>query len=98
MTVKHNNNDGACHLTIGGRGSIEELARRDGTYQAVPQTARAASGLDVARKPMLIGLDGRGALLLDPATKTISTVAQLPADAVPTYAYGDAATGTYWMV
>ena len=98
MTVKHNNNDGACHLTIGGRGSIVVLERRHGTFKAVPLPAGAVSGRDDARKPMLIGLDGRGALLLDPAIKTISTVAQLPADAVPTYAYGDTATGTYWMV
>lgn len=89
----------ACHLTIGGNGSVVVIERRHGVTRTVPIPQSPASGLDEARRPALVGLDQhRSAILFDPVSKKISVQAELPMDALPAYAYIDASTQTYWMM
>jgi len=89
----------ACHLTIGGAGSVILLQHRGGHTRTVVLPQAPASGLDEARRPALIGIaPDQSAILLDPVSRRITTQTQLPVDAVPVYAYSDGSTGTYWMV
>lgn len=89
----------ACHLTRGGAGSVVLLQYRGGRMHTTALTQGPASGLEEARRPVLVGIaQDHSALLLDLASRRITTQREIPADAVPVYAYLDPATGTYWMV
>ena len=89
----------ACHLTAGEHGTLA-VVRRVGRKMSVSQVPLApASGLDQARRAVLIGLDDADrVLVMDPLSKQVSCLPALPADAVPAYAYLDTDAGLYWMV
>lgn len=89
----------ACHLTAGERGNLA-VVTRSGSKISVRDVPNApASGLEEQRRPVLIGLGEDGqVLVMDPASKQLSRLAALPADAIPAYAYIDTASGLYWMV
>ncbi len=89
----------ACHLSEGDTGSLVLIERRAGKTRVTPVERGPASGLDAARRPVLIGLTPDNALwMMDAASKQISRQPRLPEDAIATYAYVDPATATYWMV
>lgn len=89
----------ACHLSAAERGSLAVVRRTQGKISVSEVAGAPASGLDEPRRPVLIGLDDGGkVLVMDPVSKRISRLAALPADAVPAYAYIDGAGGLYWMV
>src|SRR3569832_1356444 len=89
----------ACHLTIGGAGSVILLQHRGGHTRTVVLPQAPASGLDEARRPALLGIaPDQSAILLDPVSRRITTQTQLPVDAVPVYAYSDGSPGFFWLV
>ena len=89
----------ACHLSGGDTGSLVVVEHRGGKTRVVPVESAAASGLPEGQRPVLIGLaPDHTLLMMDAVTKEVSRHRQLPRDAVPTYAYVDPATATYWMV
>ena len=89
----------ACHLSEGDQGSLVLIQHSRGTIRVTPIESAPASGAEQPRRPLLIGLaDDNTVLVMDAVTKQIRRATALPGDAVPIYAYMDAATGTYWMV
>jgi DNA-binding beta-propeller fold protein YncE len=89
----------ACHLSEGKTGSLVSVEHKGGKTRVVPVESAPASGLDEMQRPVLIGLDAANALLMmDAVSKRVTRQQRLPKDAVPTYAYVDPATATYWMV
>lgn len=89
----------ACHLSEGDTGSLVLIEHQGGKTRAVPVESAPASGAEEARRPVLIGLAPDNTLLMmDAVSKQVSRQQRLPKDAVPTYAYIDPATATYWMV
>lgn len=88
----------ACHLTRGGQGSLVLIRQQRGSIDTYTLPSAEASGIEEPRRPQLVGVAGDGVLLLNPMDLGIAAHTALPLDAVPTYAYGDADTQTYWMV
>ena len=89
----------ACHLSEGNTGSLVLIEHHEGKTRVVPVESAPAAGAEQALRPVLIGLAPDNSLwMMDAASKQVSRQQQLPKDAVPTYAYVDPATATYWMV
>jgi DNA-binding beta-propeller fold protein YncE len=89
----------ACHLSEGDHGSLVLIQHNEGKTRVAPIERAPASGMEGPRRPLLIGLaDDNTVLTMDAVSKQVRRVSALPSDAVPIYAYTDAATNTYWMV
>ncbi len=99
MSNKHTSWSCVCHLSIEGNSSLVLIERHNGKTQTYRVPQAPASGLEEAKRPVLIGMHSdRSAILLDPVSKRISAQKDLPADAIAAYAYRDLTTQTYWMV
>ena len=99
MSNKRDNWSCVCHLSIEGDSRLVLIEHHNGRTETYSVPQGPASGLEEAKRPVIIGLHGdRSAILLDPVSKRISTQKDLPADAIAAYAYRDPGTDTYWMV
>ncbi len=89
----------ACHLTYPEHGAVTVLRHTNGVTAVTALRELPASGLEIGRRPVFVGVtETVQALLMDPASKVITPSEGVPRDAFPAYAYVDQASDTYCMV
>jgi len=86
-----------CHLDTDG--SVAIIARQGNEFVAKSLTSGAASGLDVVRRPLFLGVnDNDQPVIMSAEDKVVTASGELPADAFPIYSYRDPKTDYVWFV
>ena len=89
----------ACHMDYGQEKSVSLVELRDGELIVTHLPQADALGGDINSCPAFLGVNGKGeALIMDPATQTISNTLAVPADARFAYAYRDPGSNRVWFV
>ncbi len=88
-----------CHLDYGDQRKISIVKQRDGKISTVRLDQSPALGGDINHCHKFLGCNANDeAIVMDPATKTITTTATPPADIGFAYAYRDPSSTRVWFV
>ncbi len=80
-------------------GTISVIESRQGATTVLPVPSAPESGLDVMRRPVLVGLaENQRVILFDPVSKALSLQECLPADAFPAHIYRDGYSARAWYM
>ncbi len=88
-----------CHQISEGKGSVSIIKPSSGGFDCQQIQSGAASGNDASHQPLYLGVDNENqAVIMAAEDKSVSTLAQVPADAFPIYSYRDPVSEFTWFV
>ena len=87
----------ACHLDYGNEGAVAIVEHVNGKTSVHRIPAASPTRKPVGYRPIYVGVTtDRRAVLLDPESKSIKAVPELPIDAAALYAYPEPGTRRFW--
>jgi len=88
-----------CHLVTEGKGSVSIVNQAGDKFVCEQGQAGALSGADISKQPLFLGVDNNNApIVMKAEDRSVSTMAQVAADAFPIYSYRDPQSDFVWFV